>query len=221
MDRNEQQAIQDFFEKLAGVERQSPVRDAEAEAYIREQIARVPGAAYYMTQTIVMQERALNDAQARIEELERPVAPQQSSGGLFSGIFGDSRHPSPWATSVPHVGGGAAVAAPQQPLPQAQPQPGSGFLAGAAQTAMAAAGGVLLGNAIEGMFGHHEAAAAQPQANDLGVHNTSSSNTGSDGGVSGAAERPADGSKANDTGVDDTDFDDPGFDDSDVSDLDV
>ena len=122
MDRNEQQAIQGLFEKLAGVERQSPVRDAEAEAYIREQIARLPGAAYYMTQTIVMQERALNDAQARIEELERPVAPQQSSGGLFSGIFGDSRQPSPWTSSVPHVGG-AGPAAPQQPWAQPNPQP--------------------------------------------------------------------------------------------------
>lgn len=41
---------------------------------------------------------------------------------------------------------------------------GGGFLAGAAQTAMGVAGGVLLGNAIAGMFGGSEAQAAQPDA---------------------------------------------------------
>ena len=219
MDRNEQQAIQDLFEQLANVERQSPPRDAEAEAYIREQIARLPGAAYYMAQTIVMQGRALDDAQVRIEELERQVAPQQSSGGLFSGIFGDSRQPSRSAGSVPHVGG-AAPTAPQQPWAQPTqppPQPASGgFLAGAAQTAMGVAGGVLLGNAIEGMFGRGEAAAAHPQANDSDVHNTTSNDAGSDGHDSGAAEPPADDSEADDTG-----FDNSGSDDGDSSDLDV
>ena len=43
-----------------------------------------------------------------------------------------------------------------------QQRQGGGFLAGAAQTAMGVAGGVLLGNAIAGMFGGDEAQAAQP-----------------------------------------------------------
>jgi hypothetical protein len=221
MDRNEQQTIQELFEQLANVERQSPARDAEAEAYIREQIARLPGAAYYMAQTIVMQGRALDDAQTRIDELERQVAPQQSSGGLFSGIFGDSRQPSRSAGSVPHVGGPAPTA-PQQPwgqTTQPPPQPGGGgFLAGAAQAAMGVAGGVLLGNAIEGMFGRGEAAAAHPgeaaaahpQANDSGVQNASSNDAGSGGHDSGAAEPPADDSKADNTDFDDSDDDDSG-----------
>ena len=92
MDRNDQRAIESLFEKLANVERQSPPRDAEAEAFIREQIARQPGATYYMAQTIVVQEQALNAAQARIEELEQQPGSRQSSGGsLLSGILGDSR----------------------------------------------------------------------------------------------------------------------------------
>ncbi|TIU14597.1 MAG: DUF2076 domain-containing protein, partial [Mesorhizobium sp.] len=41
---------------------------------------------------------------------------------------------------------------------------GGGFLAGAAQTAMGVAGGVLLGNAIAGMFGGSEAQATEPAA---------------------------------------------------------
>ncbi|TIT23918.1 MAG: DUF2076 domain-containing protein [Mesorhizobium sp.] len=68
MDRNDQQAIGHLFEKLANVERQAPPRDAEAERFIQDQITRQPGAPYYMAQTIVVQEQALNAAQARIEE---------------------------------------------------------------------------------------------------------------------------------------------------------
>ncbi|RWP63106.1 DUF2076 family protein [Mesorhizobium sp.] len=48
MDRNDQQAIANLFEKLANVERQTPPRDAEAECFIYDQIARQPGAPYYM-----------------------------------------------------------------------------------------------------------------------------------------------------------------------------
>ncbi|WP_287139182.1 DUF2076 family protein [Mesorhizobium sp.] len=44
MDRNDQQAIGTLFEKLANVERQTPPRDAEAERFINDQIARQPGA---------------------------------------------------------------------------------------------------------------------------------------------------------------------------------
>ena len=52
----------------------------------------------------------------------------------------------------------------QQPFHQAQQQRGGGFLAGAAQTAMGVAGGVLLANAIGGMFGADEAQAAEADA---------------------------------------------------------
>lgn len=55
MDKNDRQAIENLFEKLATVERQSPQRDAELETFIRDKIARQPGAPYYMAQTIVVQ----------------------------------------------------------------------------------------------------------------------------------------------------------------------
>ncbi len=82
---------------------QAPPRDPEAEAYIREQIARQPGAPYYMAQTIVVQEQALNAAQARIEELQQQAGPRRSSGGLLSNIFGDSRQPSRAPEALCHV----------------------------------------------------------------------------------------------------------------------
>ena len=175
MDRNDQQAIESLFEKLANVERQSPPRDAEAEAFIREQIARQPGAPYYMAQTIVVQEQALNAAQARIEELEQQPASRQSSGGsLLSGIFGDSRQPSRSTRSVPRVGRAASHGAGVSTAGW-----GGGFLAGAAQTAMGVAGGVLLGNAIAGMFGGDEAHAAETQADEANAEEASVEDAGS------------------------------------------
>jgi uncharacterized protein len=176
MDRNDQQAIESLFDKLAAVERQSPPRDAESEAFIRERVARQPGASYYMAQTIVVQEQALEAAQARIEELEEQAASApRSSGGLFGDMFGGSRQRS---GSVPRVGR-RGTAAPQPPIPVMQSQLGGGFLAGAAQTAMGVAGGVLLANAISGMLGGGEAQAAEagagadePQVDDAGFEDS-------------------------------------------------
>ena len=149
MDRNDQSAIEDLFAKLATVERQSPQRDAGAEAFIRERIAAQPGAPYYMAQTIVVQEQALRAAQARIEELEgqavAAAGEARQPGGPFGSLFGDSR-PNRRAGSVPS-GGRVGGAASQRPLPAAQ-RGGGSFLAGAAQTAMGVAGGMLLANVI-------------------------------------------------------------------------
>lgn len=161
MDRNDSQAIEQLFSKLDAVERQAPPRDGEAEAYIRDRIASQPGAPYYMAQTIIVQEQALEAAQARIEELEAKA--RQHSGGILGGLFGSSRPPQRSGT-VPRIGR-AGTAAPRSPLPgdaahNARAGAGGGFLAGAAQTAMGVAGGVLLGNAIAGMFGDGEAQAA-------------------------------------------------------------
>jgi hypothetical protein len=184
MDRNDQQAIESLFEKLANVERQSPPRDAEAETYIREQVARQPGAPYYMAQTIVVQEQALNAAQARIEELEQQPASRQSSAGgsLFSGIFGQSRRSPRSMRSVPRVGRAPATASEEVYARGYAQQAGGGFLAGAAQTAMGVAGGVLLGNAIAGMFGGDEAQAAEPQADDPNAEEASVEDAGFDNG---------------------------------------
>lgn len=171
MDRNDQQAIEGLFSKLANVERQVGARDPESERFIQSRISQQPGAPYFMAQTIVVQEQALEAAQRRIEQLEGQAAQSASQpqrGGLFAGIFGSNAppqrqapvnaapaatpagRPSPW-------GGQARAAAPAQ-------GGGGGFLAGAAQTAMGVAGGVLLGNAIMGMFGGNEAQAAETPA---------------------------------------------------------
>ncbi|RVH29282.1 DUF2076 domain-containing protein [Sinorhizobium meliloti] len=159
MDHNDRQAIEDLFGKLADVERQAAPRDGEAEAFIRDRIAAQPAAPYFMAQTIVVQEQALNAAQQRIEELEYQVANRPAGGGYLSGLFGSASAGRPAAPPPSH----ATASGPwsRQSAGLGQGSRGSGFLAGAAQTAMGVAGGVLLGNAITGMLGGSEANAAE------------------------------------------------------------
>ena len=90
MDRNDQQAIENLFGKLAKVESQVPERDGDAERFIRDRINSQPGAPYYMAQTIVVQEQALGKAQQRIAQLEaqnvqssEPAQPQRGGHVLL------------------------------------------------------------------------------------------------------------------------------------------
>ena len=135
MDRNDRQAIEALFDKLATVERQSPPRDGESEAFIRDKIARQPGAPYYMAQTIVIQEQALAAAEARLAELEaQAVQTSPANGGFFGSLFGDRSQPVRSTGSVPRVG------SPNLESMNAQHRGGGGFLAGAAQTALGVTG---------------------------------------------------------------------------------
>lgn len=81
MENQDREVIQGLFNKLDGVARQSPPRDVAAEEFISQRIAQQPAAPYYMAQTIVMQEYALNQAQQRIEELERAARERPAGGG--------------------------------------------------------------------------------------------------------------------------------------------
>jgi hypothetical protein len=157
MNDQERQVIESLFTRIGEVERQAPARDSEAEAFIQERIKQQPGAPYYMAQTLVMQEYALQQAQQQIEELERRNSQGSSGGGLLSNLFGGNQNTSRLGATVLPPRAPASGGRPMSPL---QPR-GGGFLAGAAQTAIGVAGGVLLGNAIASMFGANEAGAAE------------------------------------------------------------
>ncbi|MEO6394662.1 MAG: DUF2076 family protein [Devosia sp.] len=150
--REDRNAIDGLFERLAEAERTSEPRDPEAEALIRDKIARQPSSPYYLAQTVVVQQEALKEAERRIEALEG-----QSGRGNRS-----VAQRGPWD---------------QQP---AYGYGGGGFLAGAAQTALGVAGGVLLGSMIGSIFssGAAQAAEAPPddQAADAGSDNDGGGN---------------------------------------------
>ena len=182
MDHQDRQAIEQLFGKLAQVESQSAAPDAQAAEFIRSRIGQQPNAPYYMAQTIVVQEQALSVAHGRIQQLEQELASRPASGGGFlSGLFGGGQtrpqphqpyQPQPMQGLPPHMAPGMVPG-----MGGMAPARGGGFLAGAAQTAMGVAGGVLIGNMIAGAFsGGDEAKAAdagqaEPQqaaAEDMG-----------------------------------------------------
>ena len=173
MNTQERQVIDHLFDKLRDAERQASPREPVAETHIRSRIEAQPGAPYLMAQTIVMQEQALEAAQARITGLEDELARRPAGGGGFlSNLFGGSSQPRPShvpqrdpgtvrGTMLAQPGFGPAHGAPGM---TAQPGRG-GFLAGAAQTAMGVAGGMVLGSMIgSALSGGGEANAAEAPA---------------------------------------------------------
>jgi uncharacterized protein len=159
MDNTERQVIDELFGKVKQAEAQSGPRDTGAEERIREHVAAQPAAPYYMAQAIVIQEQALAAAQSRIEELERQAA-GRPAGGFLGGLFGGGgSRPSVPARRSQGAGVDPRISAYANPQHGRQ---GGGFLAGAMQTAMGVAGGVMLGNALMSMFSADPAAAEEP-----------------------------------------------------------
>jgi uncharacterized protein len=173
MDTSERQVIDELFGKVRQAEQQSGGRDADAEACIRDHVARQPAAPYYMAQAIVVQEQALAGMQARVEDLERQLAERPAGGGFLGGLFGGGASARPAAPPVaplvtPAVTpAGAADPRVARHIDPRQQRPGGGFLAGALQTALGVTGGVLLGNAIAGMFADPAAAAETSPHDDV------------------------------------------------------
>ncbi len=179
-------------------------REPEAEKFIADQIAAQPYAPYIMTQSLYVQEQAINNMQTRIKELElqlqaaHELHPPEASavkGGFFSSIFGGSS--APQAAPAPQQGSPWGRApAPQQPqyaqppqqsgpwaAPQAAAPGGGGFMASALTTAAGVAGGVLAANALSSMFsGHH----GQQSSSFMG--DTNQSNAGYNDGYADAQQ---------------------------------
>ncbi len=154
MDYRDREAIEGLFIRLKEVEGRFP-RDREAEALIKQKIAEHPASTYYMAQTIIVQQQALEQAERRIADLE---------GGRRS------RRSPPRGVD-------------QGPQPWGAPVYGGGFLAGAMQTALGVAGGVLLGSIIADAF-TGDAQAAEADQGDAG----DDADTGDAGGDFGSGD---------------------------------
>jgi hypothetical protein len=171
MQSQERDLIAGLFGRLQQFESQP--RDPEAEALIRDFVARQPASPYLLVQTVLVQEQALKAAQERIAELEAKAGAAPAAAGFL----GSAPRIGPWGSQT-------QAAAPQEPAPSTRsplqaavapqsgaPQSGgSSFLRSAMTTAAGVAGGALLFEGIRSLMGSHPgpfgsaAAAAQPSS---------------------------------------------------------
>ncbi|MGE7958386.1 DUF2076 domain-containing protein [Pseudomonas sp. NPDC089530] len=138
MNSEEQTLIDGLFSRLQQAEKDSAPRDAQAETRIKEHLARQPGAGYFMTQAILVQEAALKSLDEQNKQLAQQVqqlqaelqqakaqaaAPAPSGGGFLSSIFGGaSRDPQPAPTQSAPVSSGGGWREPARPAFNPQPQ---------------------------------------------------------------------------------------------------
>lgn len=193
MNQQDREAIDGVFQRVAEVERQGAVRDPEAERLIAEHLRANPAAAYYLAQTVIVQERALKNASqdpgpaaSKGEELSAAGTPLRSSSGAL-GQSGNQATPNGAGTAFGNEGFGRSTPnyAPQQQTATAASQfgnsAGGGFLAGAAQTAMGVAGGMMLGSMLGNMFGGNHAHAAEASKDPAANTDHAADTTSQDG----------------------------------------
>jgi uncharacterized protein len=143
MTEQERQMLTDLANKIT--QTPAPAHEPEAEEFIRTRIGSRPDALYIMTQTVLIQNIALEHAKQQIQELQQhaaqgqaPVAPAGSS------FLGGQQRPA-----------SAGYAPPPPPPPSYAQAPGGGssFLHSALTTAAGVAAGALAFEGIRSLFG--------------------------------------------------------------------
>ena len=160
MTPDERQMLTDLANKFA--QTPAPPKDPEAEEFIRTRIGSRPDALYVMTQTVLIQNIALQHAQEQIQQLQQKAGAGQQAA-TTGGFLGSAGTP-PRSPTYSQPASAGAFAPPPSPAPQYAPPPQSGgsnnpsgapsFLRGAAQTAAGVAAGALAFEGIRSLFSH-------------------------------------------------------------------
>lgn len=172
MTPQEAKPLQEFLEQLTQVH--GLEKDPEAEALIKEAIAKQPDAGYLLVQRSMLLNQALETAQASIARLQSQLNSRGDEAPASSRFLDPA---SAWGRSASASGAMGAVPVTQNPQSAAQaPQPiqptaqapqaparpgflggggGGSFLGNMAATAAGVAGGAFLFQGIENMMGHH------------------------------------------------------------------
>src|SRR5690606_26264845 len=83
MNDQDRRAIESVFRRIREVEQQGVPRDSDAERLIQQEMQKNPAYAYYLAQTVLIQQDALGKAQERIQALEgRSSASATASAGI-------------------------------------------------------------------------------------------------------------------------------------------
>jgi uncharacterized protein len=145
------------------------LKDPEAETLIGRAVAEQPDTAYYLAQTVLIQDLSLHSARSRIAELEKSLVEAKTAAvpppSFLTGFLPPSGPTNPAAsTAIPSAPNAVASPPPSYAPQSGNPVPGlggmvgGGFLRGAAMTAAGVAGGALLFEGIQSIFGQHGAA---------------------------------------------------------------
>jgi hypothetical protein len=172
MTDQERQMIQALAKRIQDAP--APQIDRDADDLIRRTIGARTDALYILTQTVLIQEMALTQAKAQIDELKQRVASAGESSSSFLGSSPSERgtQAGGWGQeSRVHQPGGyrgssyqesgyqqPPVTPPQYAPPSPQPSGGgafSGFLRNAATTAAGVVAGELAFSTLASIFGHH------------------------------------------------------------------
>ena len=162
MNTQERDQLSTFLQQLG--QARATAKDPEAQALIDTAVARQPDAAYLLVQRSLLQDNALQAAQAQIASLQAELLRAQSAATTApaSGNFLDANG---WgrAPAAPSYGAAPAAAyAPAPGYPQAAPVAAAAprfqapsFLTSMATTAAGVAAGAFLFQGIENLMGHH------------------------------------------------------------------
>jgi hypothetical protein len=140
MTEREQQLISGLAERIRNAP--APQIDRDADNLIRQTIGTRPDALYILTQTVLLQEMALNQTKAQLEELRRQAALAPQGGFLHSA---PSEYQAPPYQTAP---------APPPPPPAYSGGGLSGFLHNAATTAAGVLAGEVAFESLSSLFGH-------------------------------------------------------------------
>ncbi len=148
MTPDERDLVTQLFARLRASER--PDRDRDAAARIRQSVAAQPAGPYQLVQLALVQEHALQGAQARIAELEREVEAARAAGPPPRSFLGGILGTSPWRQQDSP----RPTLRPVPDTPTAPSAPGGGaFLRQAIATAAGVAGGALMFSGIQSLLG--------------------------------------------------------------------
>jgi hypothetical protein len=178
MTPQERALLENFLARLTQV--RGVKKDPEAERMIAQAAEQQPDAIYLAVQRALLLDQALEQAKARIAELERAEAGR--SQGFLDPNASSWGNPPPVSRGQPapqNPGYGAGqysqYGAPPAYPAYVAPSPGGGgfssFLGQAAATAAGVAGGEFLFQGLENMFGHHGGGGSAFPTEDVTVNN--------------------------------------------------
>jgi hypothetical protein len=209
MTPQERQLLTDFLQQLA--QTRADPKDSEADALIRQAIARQPDASYLLAQRAMGLDLALKAAQAQTEKLQAEL--DQAKRGNETSFVGNA---GAWGRSAPAASAGQQ---PLAPLSQSYGKPlapagvnaappsswGSGMLANLATTAAGVVAGSFLYQGIQNLMGHHNPGLG----GDWGTSSQAAASDTNDTLTSEEAADVVDDDSDNSVAMDDGGFDSP------------